>query len=258
MTVALPLLPLPAARGSAAPTRAAPARPTVVLVHGAWADASGWNGVIARLQKAGYPTVAPANPLRSLSGDAAYIGSVLAQTPGPIVLVGHSYGGGGVPQPPAGNPNVKALVYVDAFIPAVGEDVLHLAGDGSRVPSSIEFRKYPPFGAPDIDVYLKRDAFRSTFAQDLPARRAALMAAEQRPLALGAGAEPTTAAAWMTIPSYAVVGTRDRTIVPPQQLFMAKRAGAKIVRVAASHVSMISHPGAVAKLIQRAAKEQVR
>jgi len=122
------------------------AKPTVVLVHGAWADASGWNGVIAELHEDGYPVIAPANPLRSLSGDSAYITSVLAQTPGPIVLVGHSYGGAVITNAAAGNPNVKALVYVDAFIPDVGENVLALAGADSKVASSIEFKAIPPFG----------------------------------------------------------------------------------------------------------------
>jgi len=240
---------------SAAPPKLMQAeKPTVVLVHGAWADASGWNGVIAELQEAGYPVIAPANPLRSLSGDSAYIASVLAQTPGPIVLVGHSYGGAVITNAAAGNPNVKALVYVDAFIPALGENVLALAGEGSQVPTSIEFKAIPPFGPNDVDVYLKRDVFRSTFAADVKPRAAALMAAEQRPLALAAGAEPTTATAWSTIPSWAIVGLEDRTITPASQLYMANRAGAKVVEIHSSHVAMISHPDAVTRLIETAAK----
>ena len=229
------------------------AKPTVVLVHGAWADASGWNGVIAELHEDGYPVIAPANPLRSLSGDSAYITSVLAQTPGPLALVGHSYGGAVITNAAAGNPNVKALVYVDAFIPDVGENVLALAGADSKVASSIEFKAIPPFGPNEVEAYIKQDLFRSTFAADVSPRTAALMAAEQRPLALAAGAEPTTATAWSTIPSWAIVGLEDRTIPPAQQLFMANRAGAKVVEIHSSHVAMISHPDAVTRLVERAA-----
>ena len=152
----------------AAPSHPSAPKPTIVLVHGAWADASGWNGVTTRLQADGYKVVAPANPLRSLKSDADYIASVLAQTPGPLVVVGHSYGGAVITNAAAGNPNVKALVYVAAFIPDLGEDILHLTGADSQVPSSIEFKGYPPFGADDVDVYLKADTFRSTFAADVP------------------------------------------------------------------------------------------
>jgi pimeloyl-ACP methyl ester carboxylesterase len=176
-------------------------KPTVVLVHGAFADATGWSGVIARLQDDGYPVIAPANPLRSLSGDSAYIASVLDQTPGPLVVVGHSYGGAVIRNAAAGNPNVKALVYIDGFIPDVGENTLALAGENSHVPTAIEFKKFPPFGANDVDIYIKKDVFHDVFCADLPAETAAIMAAAQRPTAAATGAEPTTAAAWKTIPS---------------------------------------------------------
>lgn len=127
-------------------------KPTVGRVRGAFADASGWSGVIARLQRQGYPVIAPANPLRSLEGDAEYIASVLAQTPGPLVVVGHSYGGAVITNAAADNPNVKALVYIDAFIPDIGEDTLHLAGEDSQLPDAIEFKGFPPFGDTDVDV----------------------------------------------------------------------------------------------------------
>jgi pimeloyl-ACP methyl ester carboxylesterase len=235
-------------------TKPTSAKPTIVLVHGAWADASSWNAVVERLQADGYPVIAPANPLRSLSGDSAYIASVLAQTPGPIVLVGHSYGGAVITNAAAGNSNVKALVYVDAFIPDIGESVNSLVGAGSQIPESIEFKGYPPFGPTDVDVYLKPDMFRSTFAGDLSPKQTAVMAAEQRPLGAAAASEPTTAAAWKTIPSWALIGLDDKAIPPAQQLFMAKRAGSTIVEIHSSHVAMISHPGAVTKLIESAAR----
>jgi pimeloyl-ACP methyl ester carboxylesterase len=229
-------------------------KPTIVLVHGAWADASGWSGVIRRLQHDGYHVIAPANPLRSLSGDSAYLASILSQTPGPIVLVGHSYGGAVITNAAAGNPNVKALVYIDAFIPDVGEQVANLAGAGSQIPASVEVKAFPPFGPTDLDLYLRADAFRSTFAGDVSPGKAALMAAEQRPLSVLAGAEPTTAAAWKTIPSWALIGLDDHAITPDQQRFMAHRAGAATVEIHSSHAAMVSHPRAVARLIETAAE----
>jgi pimeloyl-ACP methyl ester carboxylesterase len=228
-------------------------KPTVVLVHGAWADSSGWSEVIRRLQKDGYRVLAPANPLRSLAGDAAYLASFLAQEQGPFVLVGHSYGGAVITNAAAGNPNVHALVYINGFVPDVGEDVLHLAGDGSLIPSSIEFKGFPPFGATDLDVYIKPESFRETFAADVPRQDAAVMAVTQRPLALAAGAGHTTAAAWKTIPSWYLLGHQDRAITPAAQRFMANRAGAEVVEINSSHASMVSHPGAVADVIEEAA-----
>jgi pimeloyl-ACP methyl ester carboxylesterase len=228
-------------------------KPTIVLVHGAWADASSWSREIMQLQADGYPVIAPANPLRSLSGDSAYIASVLAQTPGPLVVVGHSYGGAVITNAAAGNVNVRALVYVDAFIPDVGESIQNLGGAGSQIPASIEFKGYPPFGATDVDVYLKQDTFRSTFAADLSVRRAAELWASQRPLGLAALTEPTTAAAWKTIPSWALIGKQDNAITPDQQRFMTKRAGSTTVEINSSHVSLISHSRAVVDLIEQAA-----
>src|SRR5215208_2119829 len=171
---ALWLLTVSTEAGSASASRAA--KPTVVLVHGAWADASGWSQVTERPQKDGYRVLAPANPLRSFGGDAAYLQSILAQEEGPFVLVGHSYGGVVITNAAAGNPDVDALVYVNGFVPGTGEDILHLAGEGSLVPSSIEFKGYPPFGATDVDIYIKPENFRETLAGDLPKKDAAVLA----------------------------------------------------------------------------------
>ena len=244
---------LTASTQAASASASGAAKPTVVLVHGAWADASGWSRVTERLQKDGYRVLAPANPLRSLDGDAAYLESILAQEEGPFVLVGHSYGGAVITNAAAGNPDVDALVYVNAFVPDTGEDILHLAGEGTLVPTSIEFKGYPPFGATDVDIYIKPESFRETLAGDLPQKDAAVLAVTQRPLSLAAAGAPTTAAAWKTIPSWYLLGTEDRTITPAAQRFMAERAGATIEEVKASHLSLISQPGKVAELIEDAA-----
>jgi pimeloyl-ACP methyl ester carboxylesterase len=250
---ALALLAVVSSAQSADAAKEPTPKPTIVLVHGAWADSTGWSGVIKRLDKDGYDVLAPATPLRSLSGDAAYVASFLAQTPGPIVLVGHSYGGAVITNAAAGQDNVRALVYIDGFAPDIGENTLALAGADSLIPSSIEFKGIPPFGPTDVDVYIKKESFRETFAADVSKREAALMAVAQRPAAAATGSEPTTATAWKTIPSWYLVGRQDRTITPEAQRFMAHRAGSTTVEIDSSHVSMISHPGAVADLIEAAA-----
>jgi pimeloyl-ACP methyl ester carboxylesterase len=228
-------------------------KPTVVLVHGAWADASSWSQVTERLQKDGYRVLAPANPLRSLDGDAAYLKSILAQEQGPFVVVGHSYGGAVITNAAASNPAVDALVYVDAFVPDSGETILQLAGVNSLVPSSIQFKGYPPFGPTDVDIYIKPENFRETVAGDLSKKDAAVLAVTQRPLSLAAASGATTATAWKTIPSWYLLGTEDRTITPAAQRFMAERAGATIEEVKASHLSLISRPEKVSELIEEAA-----
>src|SRR4051812_13230514 len=141
-------------------------KPTVVVVHGAWADGTSWAGVITRLQRDRYTVIAPANPLRGLTSDAAYIRGVLSQIHGPIILAAHSYGGAVISSAAAGLPNVKALVYVDAFVPNVGEKVFDLAGTQSVIPSIIEFRGYPPFGSNDVEAYIQADRFHKAFAAD--------------------------------------------------------------------------------------------
>src|SRR4051812_49362581 len=180
-------------------------RPTVVLVHGAWADASSWNRVTERLQRAGYTVIAPANPLRGMTSDAAYMASVLAGVAGPIVLVAHSYGGAVITNAATGNPNVKALVYVAAFIPDGGEtaaDLLKFPGRLIVVPPSPEatVTARPSPGA--LDFYVNADPFREISAADLPAEETALLAAAQRPLAAAAFTDASGPPAWKTIPSW--------------------------------------------------------
>jgi pimeloyl-ACP methyl ester carboxylesterase len=235
-------------------------KPTVVLVHGAWADSGSWDQVVARLQRQGYTVVAFPNPLRGLPDDSAYLAAFLGTIRGPIVLVGHSYGGTVITNAATGNPNVKALVYVDAFIPAEGETVGQLAGlePGSCVggdPTQV-FDLVPYPGAPPgaVDAYVKQSLFPSCFANDLRAKQAAVLAATQRPVSTVSLGQPSGPPAWVDIPSWALVGTVDRVIPPAAQLFMAERAGARIVEVKASHLSMISHPGAVTRLIIAAAR----
>jgi pimeloyl-ACP methyl ester carboxylesterase len=235
------------------------AKPTIVLVHGSWADASGWTDVVTRLQRDGFQVFAPPNPLRSLSGDAEYIRTFLSTVPGPIVLVGHSYGGAVITNAATGNPNVKALVYIDAFAPDEGEQVLPLVGPDSALavpdPTTVfDLRPYPGAPVGDFDVYLKPEVVVNSFAQDLPRRTALALAATQRPIAFSAGLEPSGVPAWETIPSWYLIGTEDRIIPEAQQRFMAERAGAQIVEVRASHVSMMSKPKAVARLIVAAAE----
>ncbi len=235
-------------------------KPTIVLVHGAWADASSWNRVIARLQSRGYTVYAPPNPLRRLASDAAYIASFVNTLSGPIVLVGHSYGGAVITNAANSTPAVEALVYINAFAPDEGESILQLAaarpGSALAADPSQVFDAVPYPGAPagDVDLYVKQSLFPQAFANDLPKRVGAVLAATQRPVTLSALAEPSGAPAWETIPSWYLVGTRDNVIPPAQQRFMAKRANADTVEVRASHLSMISRPAAVTRLIVEAAE----
>lgn len=224
-------------------------KPTIVLVHGAWADGSSWNAVSAELQGQGYTVLTPPNPLRGVAPDAAYLASFLAQrTSGPVVLAGHSYGGVVITNGGSGGGDVRALVYVNAFIPDVGESVFAILGEsGSALavpdPTTVlDIAGYP--GAPegDVEAFLKPSTVHDSFAQDLPEAERSLIAASQRPIALGANVGPTETAAWKSIPSWAVIGTDDLVIPAATQRSMAERAGATISEVAASHVSMVSHP----------------
>jgi pimeloyl-ACP methyl ester carboxylesterase len=226
-------------------------KPTIVLVHGAWADGSSWNAVSRELQQQGFTVLTPPNLLHGVEGDAAYVASFLAQrTSGPVVLVGHSYGGFVITNAGARGGEVKALVYVDAFVPDEGEFVFKiLGGSGSALdvpdPTTVlDIVGYP--GAPegDAEAFLKPSTVRDYFAQDLPEADQLLIVASQRPITLGANTTPSGAPAWKTIPSWAVIGTNDKVIPPATQRSMAERAGATITEVAASHVSMVSHPDA--------------
>ncbi|MGW0627807.1 alpha/beta fold hydrolase [Streptomyces sp. NPDC002758] len=233
---------------------------------GAWADASSWNAVIGRLQRAGYTVYAPPNPLRGVSYDAQTLASFVATIPGPVVLVGHSYGGMVITNAATKSPNVKALVYDDAYIPAEGETVFQINGaePGSCVtaePSTfLNLVPHPGGPAGDVDAYLKwapngaYQGFQDCFANGVPAAQARLLAAGQRPFAVSAGSEPSGAPAWKSIPSWAVVGTTDHVIVPAEQRFMARRANAHITEVKAGHLSLITRPDAVTRVITTAAE----
>jgi len=255
-----------------APARAAAAhaasgggpRPTIVLEHGAWADGSSWDGVIGLLQAEGYPVYAPPDPLRGLANDSATLADFLKTITGPVIVVGHSYGGMVITNAATGNPNVKALVYIDAFIPARGDTAFGLtaARPGSCVGSASAFTAVPYPGAPagDFDTYLKTGpdlpypGFAQCFANGLPAGRAAMLAATQRPIAFSTGSDPSGIPAWQAIPSWSLIGTADHVIPPAEQLFMSERAHARITEVDSGHLSLISHPGAVTRVIIAAAQ----
>lgn len=235
-------------------------KPTIVLVHGAWADASSWNAIVAPLQSQGYTVFAPPNELRGLTSDAAYIASFLAQrTSGPVVLVGHSYGGAVITNAGAHGGDVKALVYVDAFIPDEGETVVSIL-DGSTSalavadPTTVlDVAGYP--GAPEgaAEAFLKPSTVHEAFAQDLSEEERLLIVATQRPASFVANVTPSGPPAWKTIPSWAVLGTADLVIPIDVQRRMAERAGATITEVDGSHVSMVSHPDVTLAAIRAAA-----
>jgi pimeloyl-ACP methyl ester carboxylesterase len=238
--------------------RATAVKPTVVLVHGAWADGSSWNGVVARLQQQGYTVDVPPNPLRDLASDSAYLASYLRTVTGPIILAGHSYGGMVITNAATGNPAVKALIYIDAYMPAQGETVLQLtsARPGSTLTDPTKVFNFVPFtgtAGPDTDLYLKPSVYRADFGADLSVRQDAILAATQRPLAASALQEPSGPPAWKTIRSYALIGRQDMVLPPAEQVFMAARAHATVVKINGSHLTLISHPQAVATLIERAA-----
>jgi pimeloyl-ACP methyl ester carboxylesterase len=232
-------------------------KPTIVLVHGAWANSASWDGVIRRLQADGYTVDAPPNPLQGLAYDPAWLADFLHSISGPIVLVGHSYGGAVITNAATGDNQVKALVYVDAFAPAQGETIAQLlaAYPGScAAPANLNVVPFP--GAPDGvgDAYIKQSVFASCMANGLPASQAQVSAATQSPLATIALTQQSGAPAWKTIPSWAVVGTADHALPLALDLFMAHRAHAHITEVPAPHLSMISDPGTVTNVILQAVR----
>ncbi|GAA4260946.1 MAG TPA: alpha/beta hydrolase [Dactylosporangium sp.] len=239
--------------GAAAP--AAPAgcseKPTVVLVHGAWAGTSSWSGEVSRLQGKSYTARAVANPLRGLTSDAASVSGFLKSVHGPVVLVGHSYGGSVITNAAAGNANVKALVYVDAAAPAVGETTGELSGSGSALgadPATL-------FDKVGTDLYLKRPVFVHSFGPDLAPGQGDVLWASQRSAASAAFSTPSKAAAWESIPSWYVIGGADKIITPASQESMAHRAKATIRTVpGGSHLTLITHPDAVTDQILAAAE----
>jgi pimeloyl-ACP methyl ester carboxylesterase len=233
-------------------------KPTIVLVHGAFADASGWAGVITRLEERGYTVLAPANPLRGVPADSAYIASVLATISGPIVLVGHSYGGEVITNAATGNPHVKALVYIAAFAPAAGETsggILAKFPGSMLTPPNLIFRPFPqPDGTTGQDAYINPAVFQQAFCADCSDVTAAVMAATQRPGALATLSEPSGVPAWKTIPSWYLVASQDHAIPPAAERFMATRMQARTVQIDSSHAAMVSHPGPVTDLILSAAQ----
>jgi pimeloyl-ACP methyl ester carboxylesterase len=235
-------------------------KPTIVLVHGAFADASGWTGVIKNLQRDGFPVLAPANPLRSLQGDAEYVRGVLATIAGPIVLVGHSYGGAVITNAATDVANVSALVYICGFALDEGEPVLGalgLGGGTTALGDHTLVRPYPGAAEGDADGYIDPEYFKELFCDDLSDDDAAAMSVAQRPAALNTLGTPSGVPAWKTIPSWFLIGADDRTIPVEAHRAMAERAAGISVEIESSHVAMISHPDAVTKLIVDAAKNAV-
>ncbi len=233
-------------------------RPTIVLEHGAWADGSSWRRVMERLQDRGFTVLAPPNQLRGGIVDSTYLASYLHKVSGPVVLVGHSYGGFVISNAALGKSNVKALVYINAYIPDVGENILRLSpgsclnGDPRKIFDAVPY-------AVGVDLFLQTapnppyPGSAECFANGLSSQEAAAVAAVQRPLALSALAEPSGLPAWRAIPSWSLVGTEDRVIPPAQQQFMSKRANAHIATTDAGHLSLVSRPDAVTDIIIAAA-----
>ena len=226
---------------------------TVVLVHGAFADASSWTGVIERLQKAGVQVTALANPLRGITDDSAYLASFLSQIPGPVLAVGHSYAGAVISNAATQASNVVGLVYISALIPEEGER-LGDATNGSKdsILGTAQVSLTYPTGqgtGTAVEFAVNPARFHEVFAADLPAQQAAVMAATQRPVAQAAFSEPSGTPAWKSLPSWAVVTTGDRAAGTDLVRAMARRAGAAITEVAGSHVIMISQPQVVTDVI---------
>jgi pimeloyl-ACP methyl ester carboxylesterase len=246
------------AAAAEAVTHAQGVKPTVVLVHGAWADAAGWTPVVQRLQAAGYPVVAPPNPLRGLTSDAAYIHSVVAQINGPVILVGHSYGGAVISNAAVGDPNVKALVYIAAFAPDQGDSLATL----NAMPQAAQIKPVParpssfpePDGTTGTELTIDPAQYPTVFLDNLlPASQEQALAVEQRPLSVASATQASGVPAWKTIPSWYMVAKQDDAIAPNLERFMAARAGAHTVEVDGPHLIMLTNPGAVTGLIEKAA-----
>ena len=241
--------PAPAKRKSAslAAASAAGSKPTIVLVHGAFADALGWQRLIPILQRDGYEVIAVQNPLASLSGDVETTKRVVDAVKGQVVLVGHSYGGAVITGAAAGSPNVKALVYLAAFAPEGGEPI---GAFGEKYPVDLNSALKPDSAG---FLYVDRARFRELFCADLPAVDAKVAAATQKPVHNSVFGASVPVAAWKTIPSWYLVSQDDHAINPDLERFYAKRMNAKTSEVKASHVAFISHPDVVAKMIEQAA-----
>jgi pimeloyl-ACP methyl ester carboxylesterase len=237
-------------------TQSGEAKPTVVLVHGAWADATGFDAQIRALQERGFHGIGFANPLRGLPSDANYLADFLRSLTGPLLLVGHSYGGAVISAAATGNDQVKALVYFNGWMPDEGESIQQLLErfEGSLVGPAI---RPTPFTSPDgsegADLYLALEAFHAAFAADVDRATSDVMAATQRPWNGAAFGAPSGPPAWKAgIPCWYLLGSEDKAIPPALQRFMAQRANATIVEVPASHASMVSQPEAATQLILEA------
>jgi pimeloyl-ACP methyl ester carboxylesterase len=241
-----------ATQEEAAPLVYAHPKPNILLVHGAFADALGWQKVIAILQQRGYSVTAVENPLTSLATDVATTKRAIAAlaAKGPLVVVGHSYGGAVITGAAVGAPQVKALVYINAFAPDPGQSVGALIA--SAPPVLLGGALLPPDSGGF--VFVDPAKFRAAFCADLPVAAADVAAASQKPIAGGAFAETLPAAAWKTVPSWYLVGKQDQGINPDSERAMAKHIGAHTVEIDSSHVSFISHPYAVVHLIEEAAE----
>ena len=231
-------------------------KPTIVLVHGDWADGSSWSAVISRLQRQGYTVVAPPNQLRGPSVDDPYLASYLQTISGPIILVGHSYGGFVITNAATGNANVKALVYIDAFIPDANQTLADLSSPESCLDPATAFNVVPFSGG--VDLYLRIPpnppyaGFNECFANGVPPNQAAVLSAVQRPAAAAQLGEPSGPPAWADIPSWSLIGTEDHVIPPPLQEQMSTHARAHISHVKAGHLSLITRPNAVVGVIDQA------
>ena len=259
MLIAVTLLTAVGVSGrTATAQRVAAPKPTIVLVHGAFADSSGWHPVIERLARKGYNVIAPSNPLRSVETDVTYLQEFLATVAGPIVLVGHSYGGFAMTNAATGNPNIKALVYIAAFAPDSGETVGSIAASapGSKLgPDSLTVRPYTGTdGDEHLEGYITPAVYRDVFAGDVNRTDAWTYAVSQKPADLSLLQTPSGEPAWKSIPTWTLVATQDRVIPPDAQRAMAKRAKATTIEIKASHSVAISNPAKVTAFIDQAAR----
>ncbi|MGY1739463.1 MULTISPECIES: alpha/beta hydrolase [unclassified Blastococcus] len=244
-------------------TQSTPAgeRPTVALVHGAFADSSGWNDVTAQLLAEGLSVRAVSNPLRGIAHDAAYAASAFAQIPGPVLAVGHSYGGAVITNAALQAGNVVGLVYVAGFAPDEGETLqdIEAGSKDSVLDSALVPRTYPTGdGGTETELYIDEERFHDAFAADVTEEQARVMAATQRPISVRGFGEPTSAPAWRSLPSWAVVPTGDTAAGADVLRRMAERAGARITEADGSHVIMVSQPKVVADVIRDAVRESSR
>ncbi len=228
------------------------AKPTIILVHGAFADGTGWQHVIPILQRDGYTVIAVQNPLTSLADDLQTTKRVIEAQKGPVVAVGHSYGGAVITGAAAGNANVKALVYIAAFAPEAGEPI---GAFGEKYPTALGAALRPDSAG---FLTVDRAQFRDVFAADVSATEASVAAATQKPIIGNVFTASVEMPAWKTIPSWYVVSQEDRALNPDLERFYAKRMGAKVTEIKASHVSFISHPAEVARVIEQAAIATVK